>query len=1630
MRMIKRKTLGRKCSSFIICLVMLLEMLLPVNAMGAEDTYTASTNDGKLTITVKNADFPEGSTIHISEISNMDEVNGGESSIRELLASSGREYLGMKTYCMEASDAEGNMLQPEHTVTVEFEWNGISLPEGSNISRDDSIKIYQIQTDDTGEVSLKDMEEENKIDVLDTDEANGISCLAVRVEEFSELAVVWYREVSESPDEDSVQPEIGTEKIQPEETDSQSDKIVNDDEKMSQSEDKTSENSMDMPGDESEESGTEIAEVMQTEGRKNNGIAPLAEGSFHVIADIGATSPGQPESKYIDVFHLSGTAGDPNAVGTYGYVLRWIRDDPEPRRYTYCFEIGKGSSPDHEYGPDGKWTYGAEYSALAYAMTNGAQRVRELCTSSEYSTGEWWVDYAVTQLAAHLIIDYYEGNSYKDPKPPRINLDLITPGTMTYWAAGGTVSRGDLADIAKEKAKKLFKEAVKYGDELNNGYLDKVTFDVNMNGPEMQLVGNYYEMEVNINPNVYCPDGKNYQSVFKENTLSVSLGDSPIKEARLEKTGLKAYLLKVPKASVKAGESYTFTVSAQGQFDRQKVVNYLCSDRQSQSMGYWETTTEQVSDSASISLKVPKAETVKFGVKKVWSGDNGNGRPDYIDVGLWRKVEGGQGEWLNDKRLNAGNNWQIAPDDCWLNLPKYNSEGKSYIYYAKERNVPAGYIQTYTESSDSGTTLTITNTREKVKFGVKKVWSGDSTDDRPDYIDVGLWRKVESGQGEWLNDKRLNAGNNWQIAPDNCWKDLPKYNSEGKLYIYYAKERNVPAGYVETYTESSEDNAVLTITNKKTKTAELTVKKVNPSGSSLGGATFKLTKGSLSGKEITGNSAGTGIIKYTSIEDGTYYLTESSAPSGYELPKGYITFIAKNGEISKGSHDDYGSLGSFSSGNYTYILKNTEIKPALVLAKQNIQGNALKGAQFQLRKGSLSGTIITGQSYGTGGMKYQALESGTYYLKEIKSPDGYKLPDGYVAFIVQAGKITMDFNGYGSLGSFSGESSEFLYTLKNEAIQPELAVRKTNIAGSVLSGAVFKLTKGSLTGTEVSGKSAGIGIIKYTNLGDGTYYLKEETAPGGYQLPSGYVTFVVKDGKISKGTHDDYGSLGSYSSGSYTYTLSNMEIKPTLTLAKYDPDGNALEGAVFELRKGSLTGTVITGSPYGTGGMKYRELESATYYLKEIESPDGYKLPDGYVTFTVKGGKITMDSNGYGNLGSFSGMGNYEFLYMLTNEKQTAELTVKKIDPSGTALNGAVFKLSKDSLDGEEMSATSTGTGVKKYTNLGDGTYYLKEISSPNGYQLPAGYVTFIVKTGKVTKGYIDGYGNLGSFDGNSYVYTLKNKQNNAVIKIKKTDSITGKSLAGATFTLRVGSIPNTSTGIQVTTGKDGIAVFDIAPEDFMKTFTIQETATPQGYVECKDYCIFSVGSDGSISNMKNMLNGSFDGNTYTYTIKNTRKTTELKLIKKDRDKDVRLKGAEFTLYDNDFSTVYAKKETDANGAASYTGLQPGHTYYLKETRAPAGYQQPDSKGYAKFIVDENAELKLEENLYDSLGTFDGSTYSYTMMNERKENGMLPDTGGAGTNGFTFGGMAFILTSLFMMIYSRKKRTERTHRYV
>ena len=182
---------------------------------------------------------------------------------------------------------------------------------------------------------------------------------------------------------------------------------------------------------------------------------------------------------------------------------------------------------------------------------------------------------------------------------------------------------------------------------------------------------------------------------------------------------------------------------------------------------------------------------------------------------------------------------------------------------------------------------------------------------------------------------------------------------------------------------------------------------------------------------------------------------------------------------------------------------------------------------------------------------------------------------------------------------------------------------------------------------------------------------------------------------------------------------------------------------------------------------------------------------------------------------------------------------------------------------------------------------------------------------------------------------------------------------------------------------------------------------------------------------------------TYTYTFDiNGSVTGETKVLTKvgEGTEKNALKDAEFTLYtDKECNTVYdndifnGTATSDEYGQLDIKGLAAG-TYYLKETKAPAGY----SVNTHVFVIDIDATYNEDGTLATWKITIDGKeTASFTVDHtsgtpvvsgditgtEIKNTKLtaLPSTGGMGTTLFTIAGCVIMISAAGLFFATRKK---------
>jgi len=626
-------------------------------------------------------------------------------------------------------------------------------------------------------------------------------------------------------------------------------------------------------------------------------------------------------------------------------------------------------------------------------------------------------------------------------------------------------------------------------------------------------------------------------------------------------------------------------------------------------------------------------------------------------------------------------------------------------------------------------------------------------------------KKVKEGtdtvlQGATFKLERVNSDSTRTTVSNSTYvtgsNGLLKY-ADLPLGNYMLTETKAPYGYAldpkEHSIELTPHRAGTTgyefkVENKVRTTGGLVIRKVEDGTNTvLEGAQFKLEHKASNGTRTTvAHATNTtdihGLLKYEDLAFGTYILTETQPPAGYELDSAEreIVLTVANTE---------------TTGYHEFEVKNTARTTGDLIIKKvdsDTPTKVLPGAQFKLEREASNGTrtTVTGSTYTTdiqGLLKYEDLPFGTYILTEIKAPSGYVLDTTEHTFSLDAANTETVTKAF-----------EFEVKNKSRTIGSLHIKKLVDGTNTVLPGAHFKLEREASNGTRTTVASATNttdidGLLKYEDLELGTYVLTETQAPYGYVLDTTEHRIML-------------GVANTETLGYYEYIVTN-KIRTTsdLIIKKVDADTKAkvLQGAQFKLehKASSGTRTTVTHATYTTdihGLLKYEDLAFGTYILTEVAAPSGYELDpaEREIVLTVANTEAA---------------GSHEI--EVKNKLQvivpkTGNFFIKKVDDlTGMPLQGAIFKLERlttvtgstygtgttvtGSTYGAGITVTGStyGTGITvtgstygkvimgtyttgpdgllQFIDMPFGTYMLTEITAPDGYVLDSKELTIIL---------------------------------------------------------------------------------------------------------------------------------------------------------------------------------------------------------------------------------------------------------------------------------------------------------------
>lgn len=773
----------------------------------------------------------------------------------------------------------------------------------------------------------------------------------------------------------------------------------------------------------------------------------------------------------------------------------------------------------------------------------------------------------------------------------------------------------------------------------------------------------------------------------------------------------------------------------------------------------------------------------------------------------------------------------------------------------------------------------------------------------------------------------------------DCWPDV-----DVTLYHYIGGNATSPDGKKHYTNDNTQAIMVATPSIPTAESYQIVVKKVDSSNPTKGlsGATFSLTMvGST--KTLTGVTGQDGTYTFKNLKAGTYQVTETEAPEGYQIdnPGPYAVTLPTNGQktVTVTALDTPITIASGS------IRKVDKDRPTMGLAGATIRITGIDN-NFTYEGQTVEGGALTDVPWDT-------MPVGSYVAEEIGAPEGYILPSPH-------------------------EKKEFYWDKKNEVklvfendSKVKVQLLKKDESNNPLPGCLFTVIKNGQT--LFSAVTDAAGTITVPNVTEGTYWFVEKDAPEGYVVNSEPVTAyvsaadiqgnktvtveatnhrkpgleIVKIDSVTKepvanctfdirsidGTYhealttDGAGRIflenmtpGSYevketavpkgynlnpekqtveltAGGTFTLTFENVP-KTDFTLFKHDSNNHPIAGVTFEISKkgGQSLGHFTTD---GQGKLTVPNLEPGIYVAVETDCPDDYILDKTPHEFQVNAGVTNVGID-------------------VVNLKKP-EITVKKVDSIvGGGVEGAKFEIFYAGTGGTGSPAGTYESLGTKYTDangiihldhLKEGWYRFTEVEAPAGYQLDEPSTQEI---------YLKG-------DDNAEL-TFKDTPLSAIIVMKK-DGVNGKALPGATFQLRylggTSGTGGTAIGEKVT-DQNGVCSWTGLKAG---TYIVEEVKPAPGYniVEGPKTVYIS-------GKAQDVITVSFDNSPDgTLLIKKVDAKNPTKVLAGAK---FRVQYTNGTLLGND-NGIFT---TDENGQITIAGLEPKKTIIVTEIEAPAGY--------------------------------------------------------------------------------------------
>ena len=506
-----------------------------------------------------------------------------------------------------------------------------------------------------------------------------------------------------------------------------------------------------------------------------------------------------------------------------------------------------------------------------------------------------------------------------------------------------------------------------------------------------------------------------------------------------------------------------------------------------------------------------------------------------------------------------------------------------------------------------------------------------------------------------------------------------------------------------------------------------------------------------------------GQAQWTNLPYGTYYVGEVGAPAGYRVNVDQVQ-VTINGN-NTATFNNSPIIGSVS---FVKVQHGTEIP----LAGAQYELVTKSGSNYKRAVSAVDGSelpVLTTDANGKATWS-NVVEYGTYYVHEVKAPEGFLLDNTYHAVsVTQHNKIV------------SADVEDPIITAK-------IKIAKTDgLTKEPLAGVEFTITR--LSGPAAL-NGAGVGEVAAVITTDANGYAETDWLDWG--------RFKVEETKVPAGYTDSHYSteIEAYEDGkTYTISVENVPAAGYIRLTKTDANSHKpLKGVQFDIYQGDkLISTTTTDA---SGVALSGALVKGTYTVKEHGNPEGYTGELTTLPATVLSEQTTELS--------------------AENTPIQGKIRITKKDAlTKEALAGVVFTVTclsvSSATDGADVGKTFTLTtdqnGVAESGWLNYGRYRIEETSVPEHY-VDAHFSAEV----EITE------------HQKTYTVDVENEPTQGKIQITKTDRLDGKPIAGVVFDI----YQNETVVGSMTTDDRGVAVSDPLPKG---QYTVKERANPEGYV-------------------------------------------------------------------------------------------------------------------------------------------------------------------------------------------------------